>query len=145
MKKYQFFIVILILSIGYVRLNAQPIPVYTIPSSDIDVNGYANFIENYSNSSSPDQVLEKRQVNVQIKSVTHGCQVNIWVYTLDRTTILGPYTMTGDDLLTVEIDDNEWGVLVESEDEVLVSVWIGNADSFSTRKVISLHQTGISK
>jgi hypothetical protein len=38
--------------------------------------------------------------------------------------VLGPYTLTCDETLSVPIDDREWEVLVYSEDDVIVDIWI---------------------
>ena len=128
MKKILCIGIILIAGFGLIRAYPQGIPVYTIPSYNIEVDGYANFVENYNNSNSPNQVLGKRQVNVQVMSGTRGCQAYAWVYSLDRTTILGPYSVNCDDALEVDIDGREWGVLVGSEDDVLVDVWINQPE-----------------
>jgi len=37
---------------------------------------------------------------------------------------LGPYLVQCGETLTVEIDEREWGVLVETGSETLVDVWI---------------------
>jgi len=50
--------------------------------------------------------------------------VAVWVFTIDQTTILGPFYLGCDQILEVPIDDRAWGVLIESEDEILVDVWI---------------------
>jgi hypothetical protein len=127
MKKILSITIILLAGFGLIKSYPQPIPVYPIPSYDVTVNGYANFRQDYS-SMNTDQREAKREVNVQIKSGTHSCQATVWVYTLDRTTVLGPYTVYCDNTLTVDIDENEWGVLVQSEEDVLVSVWFGQAE-----------------
>jgi hypothetical protein len=37
---------------------------------------------------------------------------------------MGPHTLCEGQTLSVEIDENEWGVLVESEAHLVVDVWI---------------------
>lgn len=69
-------------------------------------------------------------VNVVVTSVgTKNCTATVWVYSLDQTTVLGPYTVTCGQTLSVPIDERQWGVLVESEEEVIVDVWIEAGDN----------------
>jgi hypothetical protein len=125
MKKIFFISIILVIGIGCIRAYSQIIPTYPIPSFDIKVNGYANFREE-DHSLGSDQTEARREVDVQVKSGSgsYGGQVTVWVYTLDRTTVLGPFTVYCDDLFTTAIDYREWGVLVESEEDIIVDVWI---------------------
>ncbi len=104
------------------------IATFLIPSYNVSVQGYVEFEEGYPGSL-PDQPLGRRELNIRTKP--HGnslleCDVTVWVFTLDRRTILGPYSMSCDDILNVGIDDNAWGALVYSEYEILVDVWIGD-------------------
>ena len=48
----------------------------------------------------------------------------VWIYSIDGLDILGPYYVTCGNTLEVEIDDREWGALVESDMDINVSVWI---------------------
>jgi hypothetical protein len=57
------------------------------------------------------------------------CQATVCVYSLDGQTILGPYTVYGGEILSVPIDDREWGVYVESDDEITVDVWISTGEA----------------
>jgi len=38
--------------------------------------------------------------------------------------VLGPYTVYAGETLDVEIDEREWGVLVQTTYEIQVDVWI---------------------
>ena len=124
MKKVILFTAILLMACVFMDGYPQGIPTYPIPSYNITVDGYANFRENY-HSVNLKQTKEKREVNVHVKSVfgSQGCQATVWVYSLDQTTILGPYTVNCDETLVVQIDERDWGVLVESEEEITVDVW----------------------
>ena len=124
MKKIFYVSVILITVFGFLQGLSQNIPTYPIPSYNIRVIGNANFQENYRDCNS-DQILEKREVNVHIRSAISdpNCQATVWVYSLDQTTVLGPFTVNCGETLTVAIDDGEWGVLVESDEEIIVDVW----------------------
>ncbi|MEI6898765.1 MAG: hypothetical protein WCL00_02710, partial [Bacteroidota bacterium] len=123
MKKTIGFILFGLL-FGIANLDGQNIPTYPIPSYNISVDGYANFLNQHSNSKNTSR--GKRDANIHLKSGSVGnpnCEATVWVYSLDQTTILGPYTVNCGETLTVEIDEREWGVLVESEEEVIVDVW----------------------
>jgi len=141
MKKLLSMLLMLIIGSCFISAYPQVIPVYTIPSYNISVNGLANFRENYS-SGNPNQIQEKREVNVQIKCGTRDCQAIVWVYRLDRSIILGPYTVDCDNTLTVEVDGSEWGVLVQSEEGVFVDVWFGQAELLKPQRVKSKTTTG---
>lgn len=108
----------------------QVIPTYPIPSYGVQVSGYANFREGYHNPAK--STREKMTANVVVTSVgTKSCTATVWVYSLDQTTVLGPYTVTCGQTLSVPIDERQWGVLVESEEEVIVDVWIETGDNSS--------------
>ena len=130
MKKVIFFSILFIGLLGCIKNYAQGIPVYPIPSSDIYVNGIADFRE--SQSDSPLQTEGKRVINVEIKTPLgrgdESSQARIWVYCLDNTTVLGPYMVESSEPLSVLIDGREWGVLVATDDELIVSVWIDSQD-----------------
>jgi hypothetical protein len=118
------FLFILSLS-GLSGSFAQKLPTYPIPSYNVTVDSLANFRE-LTNSETSDVCDGKREINVQVKPKggTGLCSATVWIYSIDQSTILGPYMVSCGSTLTIEIDDREWGVLVESEDEVLVDVWI---------------------
>jgi hypothetical protein len=102
----------------------QNIPNYPIPSYHISDNGYANFNNLHSNKGG--RTMGEKQVNIHLKSGSAGntnCEATVWVYNLDQNTVLGPYTVNCGETLNVEIDDREWGVLVETDEEVIVDVW----------------------
>lgn len=113
---------------GFNCAYSQGIPTYPIPSYNVKVNSYANFREKNTGPNSKD-TKERRRVYVQIKSVsgTRGCQATVWIYSLDYTTVLGPFTVACGETHSEDIDEREWGVLVESEDEIIVNVWISSA------------------
>jgi hypothetical protein len=124
MKKLLSISILLIVVMGFNPSNAQNIPTYPIPSYNVEVNGYANFREGTitHNQDSPE---EKRVVNVEVKvpAINQDCQATVWIYTLDYTTVLGPYTVNCNEPLSVPIDDREWGVLVETNETLSVSIW----------------------
>ena len=122
--KNTFGFLILFLFMAISGLNGQTVPTYPIPSYNITVNGYANFANIHSTT--PDNTKGKRQVSIHLKSgplADTNCVSTVWVYSLDQTSILGPYTVNCGETLTVDIDERDWGVLVESEEQVIVDVW----------------------
>jgi hypothetical protein len=122
MKKILFFGIIFFL-MALQSLKAQnPIPSYNFP-----VVVHANFQERRTESDQSRNCLGKRDVVVQTtcgSSTILNCSATVWVYSLDGETVYGPFTVYGGETLRVEIDDREWGVYVESNDDVIVDVWI---------------------
>jgi hypothetical protein len=102
---------------------SQNIPLYPIPSYNIPVFGWARFEPslNSGNSITRGKVIQ----NVAIRGGT-GSHAHVRIYSLDGLNVLGPYIVYAGETLTVEIDDREWGVLVETEDDIEVSVWVTN-------------------
>ena len=103
-----------------------------IPSWNVPVYFRANFqelnkgISNQSKASRGKRVLH---VNAQ-----HGISGpvdcgTVWIYSLDSLNVIGPLQLCEGETLTIEIDENEWGVLVESEEHLVVDVWIEESKS----------------
>ena len=102
-----FFGLILISSIA-----AQNIPTYPIPSYNIQIYGSVNFQENM-NTKSPFLGKGKRIQHVAVSGTT-GSWATVWIYSLDGQDVHGPFTVYAGEELTDEIDEREWGVLVQS-------------------------------
>ena len=138
MKKIVLITLILFAMIGCGQLFSQIIPTYPIPSFNIYVNGTANFRQDYHQRVT-NPTKEKREVHVVVGSQAscNNCTATVWVYRLDHSTILGPYTVTCGQTLTVPIDDREWGVLVESDEDIIVSVWIESFDLLNIQGFLS--------
>ncbi len=104
-----------------------------IPSYNVLVTGKANFTDNSTISTTGTQPLnyEKRDVNVSSdgggsntpSGGGSGSPIVVYVYTLDRTVVLGPFFVPSGQTLTVPIDQNAWGVLVGDDSPTYVSVW----------------------
>ncbi|MDD4604546.1 MAG: hypothetical protein PHF97_12185 [Bacteroidales bacterium] len=127
------FISILFSLQGILAQTFRPFP---IPSFNIPVFGRALFQENVHPSD--DNTEGRRRIHIQVSSQkasdTISSSASIWVYSLDHTTIHGPYTVNLGATLIVDIDEREWGVMVESRETVVVSVWITMDDSTQTLK-----------
>jgi hypothetical protein len=109
---------------GSVAGQRQSIPDYPIPSTNIVVYGLADFAN--QPSILPKVIEEKRQVHIHLTSVEQDqpdCQAMVWVYSLDGLTVLGPFTAVCGLTLDVDIDNRDWGVLVDSDIKVIVDVW----------------------
>ncbi len=105
-----------------IKMKAQTIKNYPIPSYNIITNGSANFLE-YSSKNHDEQSRGKKTMNVA-SSGSNSVPSQIWIISLDGQTVMGPYSLDPGGTISVEIDDREWGVHVESEGEVILSVWI---------------------
>ena len=127
MKKLILFSVFiyLLISRGYCQ--------YPIPSYDVPVYHHSTFYEKEESRTAKGNFKGQKRMCIRI---THGTNkvsfyAQVWVFTLDLKTVLGPYTATCDTTLYVNIDDQQWGVRVESDDHIMVDVWID--DGFSLR------------
>jgi hypothetical protein len=105
-------------------MNAQ----YPIPSYNVPLCPRATFTEKgivpQSKKNAP---AGKKILIIHIGHMTPDTirnMITVYVYSLDGTTILGPFYVTSDTTLTIPIDEREWGVLVNDQCEVEVSVWI---------------------
>ncbi len=120
------FLVIFLLLLGSVSAVGQheTIPVYPIPSMNVVVYGLAAFENNVITV--PNNLKEKRQVHIHFISIPGlpDCEATVWVYSLDGTTVLGPFTVSCGQTLDVDIDEREWGVMVDSDVKCIVDVWI---------------------
>ena len=102
---------------------------HPIPSYGVKVNPTAAFTEQSNCLLKAAGIMAKREINIKVTcSGTLSCNANIWIYSLDGQNIYGPFQVAGGETFTFPIDDREWGVLVESEDDVLVDVWIDNGE-----------------
>lgn len=121
MKKIMLF-GILLFFVSFLKINAQGIKTYPIPSYNILSNGSSNFKEMVAKNILF-QSRGHREVNVK-NSGGQLCPIQIWVYSIDGQSILGPFTVNPDETIRIEIDEREWGVYSESECEAIISVWI---------------------
>jgi hypothetical protein len=99
---------------------------YPIPSYNVSVNGKATFEENEQLILSPESPSRIRNVIVH-SSVVHmdpsTPDISIRFYSLDGQNTYGPYLMDSNYKI-FEIDDRQWGVLIVTDQEISVDVWI---------------------
>ncbi len=126
MKNCIFF-----LSIVMGLLTGKGFAVNPIPSYGVLVHEYANFQE--QSKSFGTGKLDRGKKTMVVRSICGGtkdqCNCTVWVYTLDGQTVLGPFYLVGSDIVYVDIDEREWGVLVQSNDKVVIDVWIEESKS----------------
>ena len=132
MKKEFLLAVLLLLLFGLQKAYCQ----YPIPSYNVTVISKATFQESQvstggsslNNNGPVSAPMAKREMDVKVNcsgtSSDGSCQATVLVYSLDGQTVLGPYIVYGGDILSVPIDDRDWGVLVTTEDDITVDVWI---------------------
>jgi len=122
MKKLILFLICIA---GFIELSHAQ---YPIPSYMVPVFPKATFVGDGIAPPAKKKMapLAKRSV---IITTTHSSPdsipnvITVYIVRTDKSIILGPYYMTDNDRLEVEIDDQQWGVLVESEMKVDVSIW----------------------
>ena len=122
MKNFKTFF-ILIIGLGLINVLQAQNP---IPSYNILVDQMANFQENVKANQIKKSNKGERTLKVVVKRKTDQdlCQAIVKVYSLDEQDVLGPYNVVCEELLSVEIDEREWGVMVQSDDNVYADVWI---------------------
>ena len=124
--KTSILITLFLSLVCFFPVKSQNIPTYPIPSYNVIVNGIANFKNAISHGESLNIPMEKRDANIHLKSGSIGnpdCRATVWLYSLDQTTVLGPYEVACGETLRVEVDEREWGVIVQTDSEVIVDVW----------------------
>jgi hypothetical protein len=120
MKKLLLVSLLVICAASFLPVHGQ----HPIPSYATSVNGRALFVSDSSFMDGKTTIKIKRICSMSGGVPESPDPVAVWVFTIDQTTILGPFYLGCDQVLEVPIDDREWGVLVESDDEVIVDVWI---------------------
>jgi len=111
-----------VLLVAASTIKAQnPIPSYNVP-----VAGKATFQETptigvikYTD--------EKRDINVQNNgggtSAPQGAVITVVIYRLDMSQVLGPYSVQEGQTLSIQIDNQRWGVAAQSNYATTMSVW----------------------
>ncbi len=98
---------------------------FPIPSYNACVDNRATFKEEAKQFTFSQNTDGKRILHVAYKSnKTLSDTITVYACSLDGQTLLGPAYLTPGQTISVEIDDREWGVLIYSDIEVVVDVWI---------------------
>ena len=100
--------------------GTNPIPSYNVPVYHI-----ANFQEKSAYAKSKGTSKEKRNLIIRTSSLNGpSCNCIVMAYSLDGRDVIGPDTIGCNQQISFEIDERDWGVVVESDDHVTVDVWI---------------------
>jgi len=119
--------------------SLQLFPANPIPSYDLKMTFRANFQENNFGQTGK----EKRQMNIETSTSSHtptnkpihGDDAIVYLYKVHGNKVLGPYEVAYGEVLTVPIDNSEWGVVIELTDPgttALASVWTGSNNNSMT-------------
>lgn len=108
---------------------------YPIPSYNVPIFPAGTFNQSeITPTKGKDAPMEKQVIIIHVSQTMPDSETNvvtIYVYNLQDSTVFGPYYVTGDSTLNIPIGYGDWGVLVESEEKVFVSVWIQESPSLS--------------
>lgn len=120
MKKLISFLLILVLGASIQLQASKPIPSYKQK-----VDKAANFQEKNNGGDTYNPGMKGKRNMLIVSNVIGPAKlpVNIWVYSLDGKDILGPFVIYGDGQISVPIDDRLWGVIVQCDGKVEVSVY----------------------
>lgn len=98
-----------------------------IPSFGVVVEGQAYFQE----FSSPNLTRERRNLLVQTSTASHGMtsgSVQVWIVLVKTQTVVGHYYMNADDKLSVTVDNEQYGVIMKSENVIVTDVYFEGAN-----------------
>jgi hypothetical protein len=102
-----------------------PIPSFNVPVLD---KGY--FYEDNSTPTNYDPSKERRDMNISNDGAGTNRPVStgmtVYIYRLDQSVVLGPFIVSNGETLTVPIDGNHWGVIIQTSDPTNISVWTSN-------------------
>ena len=101
---------------------------YPIPSYNVLVFPKATFMDGTTipNIFKKYDPMEKIRIVIQILQKTPDSipiVTTVYAEKTDKSVILGPFYIKGNNTLYIDVDDENWGVLVESDYPEDVSVW----------------------
>jgi hypothetical protein len=121
---------IILLAISILMVSAVfATPGNPIPSFNFNLKNRANFQENNSSVINFGLNKERRDMNVSNDTPGHGPggygsgRIEVIIYRLDLTVVLGPFIVTAGETLTVPIDQHQWGVFTRTNHNTIISVW----------------------
>ncbi len=101
-----------------------------IPSYNVVVSNSAYFQEESSTPGCYSPSDERRDMNISNDTPGNGPigsgGIIVYVYRLDQSIVLGPFLVHAGETFSVKIDGYPWGVITQTTEPTLVSVWIGN-------------------
>lgn len=122
MKKLFLLALFLVLLAGLPAEGQNP-----IPSWNTQVRGKANFVERLPQLPVDGTPLRGKRVLHLSGQGTASVPVvvaTVWVYCKETGIVIGPLELTSGEPLAVDIDENEWGVWIECDTQIIVNVWI---------------------
>jgi hypothetical protein len=121
--KTKIILVLIFMVCTFTEMMAQ----YSIPSYNIDITQKATFQELSQEGLVNPLDQGKKDVNIEghtpLLPAGSPC-AQVWVYSLDKRNVLGPYELVTDQVLQVPVDDRAWGVYIEVSAELFTDVWI---------------------
>jgi hypothetical protein len=96
---------------------------YPIPSYNTGLSGTGAFFEyNYTGAN----LDGKRRINIRVTTMSYFASGDalVWAYCPELNQKLGPISANSEEIVSFLIDDNKWGALVKSNEELNVDVWI---------------------
>ena len=123
---HPLFLVCILLCFG-LNSNGQSMKPYPIPSWNVAVNGNSLFRESPAMGDSltdVKKIVNIKNICIKAPNDPEPCNISIYLYSLDGLTILGPFYPACGETLSQEVDDRDWGVLIHSDCEITVDVWI---------------------
>jgi len=116
MKKSFLLSIILIFLGSTIAFGYNPIPSFNVP-----VYQKSNFLEKPGVGNKHD-AKGRRNMNIRITTLP-TVVTTIWIYSIDGKNIQGPFVVIGDGLISIPIDDRDWGTYIESDGHTTVDVW----------------------
>ena len=101
--------------------GVNPIPSYNYQMTE----EYAGFQE----LGPENQTREKRDMTVEVTTSSRDetrISATVWIVKKNGSKVLGPYTISANELLSVEIDNGKWGAIIQCGSDINVSVWTDN-------------------
>ena len=115
---------LLILGLAGTNLAMAQFP---IPAYNAKADNRTTFTEQPLNFKTNSKTDSKRILHVKRPNCkTSGDSVLFYASTLDGNTILGPYYVSPGQTISIDIDDRSWGIIVYTEHEIVLDVWITN-------------------
>jgi len=99
-------------------------PINPIPSFNCLLTTQTTGFKEFVSKGNP--AREKRDMDVVISSSSTSpvtVFAKVWVCKENGIQVLGPYTLYLDELLSVPIDNGQWGVIIKCDWSVMASVW----------------------
>jgi hypothetical protein len=125
MKKVVLLLVLILfagVNFSYAKEKSRikPLP---IPSFNVLIDERSAFLEEGSGGN----FREKRDLHVVVSTTSHGMSsgdARVWVVKGDYEVVLGPFYVAFEEELSVPIDGDQWGAVIQAQEDVYVDIWI---------------------